>query len=79
MKISVHVDGGRAEGLACADPGARTPIGMSGKVEDLIIMVPHFPALGSRRASCAFNNSHLCVLSIAMLKQCILCVAFLFV
>ena len=22
--------GGRAEGLACADPGARTPIGMSG-------------------------------------------------
>ena len=23
-------DGGRAEGLACADPGARTPIGSSG-------------------------------------------------
>jgi hypothetical protein len=23
--------GGRAEGLACADPGARTPIGASGK------------------------------------------------
>ena len=22
--------GGRAEGLACADPGARTPIGVSG-------------------------------------------------
>jgi hypothetical protein len=22
--------GGRAEGLACADPGARTPIGASG-------------------------------------------------
>ena len=22
--------GGRVEGLACADPGARTPIGMSG-------------------------------------------------
>ena len=24
--------GGRAEGLACADPGARTPIGVSGIV-----------------------------------------------
>ena len=24
--------GGRAEGLACADPGARTPIGASGNV-----------------------------------------------
>ena len=26
-KISAHVNGGRAEGLACADPVARTPIG----------------------------------------------------
>ena len=26
-KISAHVDGGRAEGLACADPIARIPIG----------------------------------------------------
>ena len=25
--------GGRAEGLACADPGARTPIGASGNFE----------------------------------------------
>ena len=25
LKKSAHVDGGRAEGLACADPGARTP------------------------------------------------------
>ena len=24
-KISAHVDGDRAEGLACADPGAMTP------------------------------------------------------
>ena len=24
--------GGRAEGLACADPGARTPIGVSGNL-----------------------------------------------
>ena len=28
--ISTYVDGGRAEGLAFADPGARTPIGVSG-------------------------------------------------
>ena len=26
----VMLMGGRAEGLACADPGARTPIGVSG-------------------------------------------------
>jgi hypothetical protein len=27
--------GGRAEGLACADPGARTPIGASGNCHHL--------------------------------------------
>ena len=27
---AASVDGGRAEGLACADPGTRTPIGDSG-------------------------------------------------
>ena len=26
--------GGRAEGLVCADPGARTPIGASGNFDD---------------------------------------------
>ena len=29
-KFSLMSMGGRAEGLACADPGARTPIGTSG-------------------------------------------------
>ena len=29
-KIPLVSMGGRAEGLACADPGARTPIGTSG-------------------------------------------------
>ena len=29
-KFSLVPMGGRAEGLACADPGARTPIGASG-------------------------------------------------
>ena len=29
-KFSLVSMGGRAEGLACADPGARTPIGSSG-------------------------------------------------
>ena len=32
--MSAHADGGpmggQAEGLACADPGARTPIGVNG-------------------------------------------------
>ena len=31
FKVSEQLSmGGRAEGLECADPGARTPIGMSG-------------------------------------------------
>jgi hypothetical protein len=36
--------GGRAEGLACADPGARTPIGASGNFEDVILLgtIPWF-------------------------------------
>ena len=29
-KFPLVLMGGRAEGLACADPGARTPIGASG-------------------------------------------------
>ena len=29
-EISAHVNGGPKEGLACADPGARTPIGVRG-------------------------------------------------
>jgi hypothetical protein len=29
-KFPLMLMGGRAEGLACADPGARTPIGVSG-------------------------------------------------
>jgi hypothetical protein len=29
-KCPLVLTGGRAEGLACADPGARTPIGASG-------------------------------------------------
>ena len=29
-KFSLVSMGGRADGLACADPGVRTPIGMSG-------------------------------------------------
>ena len=28
--------GGRAEGLACADPGARTPIGASGNLKAVV-------------------------------------------
>ena len=29
-KFALVLMGGRAEGLACTDPGARTPIGVSG-------------------------------------------------
>ena len=31
--MTASVDGARAEGLACADPGARTPIGASGNFD----------------------------------------------
>ena len=31
-KFPLVLMGGRAEGLACADPGARTPIGASGNL-----------------------------------------------
>ena len=36
--------GGRAEGLACADPGARTPIGASGNfsIINLLFLPPLF-------------------------------------
>ena len=36
-KFPLVLMGGRAEGLACADTGARTPIGASGNVGYLII------------------------------------------
>ena len=32
------VDGGRAEGLACADPGARTPNGASGNIINILLI-----------------------------------------
>ena len=32
-KVPLVSMGGRAEGLTCADPGARTPIGASGIIE----------------------------------------------
>ena len=32
--------GGRAEGLACTDPGAMTPIGASGNLRKLLLISP---------------------------------------
>ena len=34
--------GGRAEGLACADPVARTPIGASGNFQAIPTILKHF-------------------------------------
>jgi hypothetical protein len=48
-KISASVDGGRAEGLACADPRARSPIGASG----IYISFPAF-ILGLGNTKCGF-------------------------
>ena len=33
--------GGRAEGLACADPGARTPIGASGNLDYFVTIAEY--------------------------------------
>jgi hypothetical protein len=41
--------GGRAEGLACADPGARTPIGASGNFLHLAFI---------NYLKCSFNLDH---------------------
>ena len=43
--------GGRAEGLACADPGARTPIGASGILFSSLHTVVQNPRRGCRRVS----------------------------
>ena len=34
--FGAYFRGGRAEGLACADPGARTPIGVSGNLSSVL-------------------------------------------
>ena len=35
--VSLMSRGGPAEGLACADPGARTPIGASGNLRNHVL------------------------------------------
>jgi hypothetical protein len=37
VKFPLVSMGGRAEGLACTDPGARTPIGASGNLSNPVI------------------------------------------
>ena len=41
-KIPLVPMGGRAEGPACADTGARTPIGVSGIVHEFLIIYQSF-------------------------------------
>ena len=43
QQISAHVDGGQAVGLACSDPVAMTPIGVSGKFPQLFTSISHEP------------------------------------
>ena len=50
-KCSLMLMGGRAEGLACADPGARTPIGVSGNYID-------FTVIFSNHICCSCINRH---------------------
>ena len=44
-KISASVNGGRAERLACADPGARAPIGASGDFCLVIVSILPTPKI----------------------------------
>jgi hypothetical protein len=37
-KFTLVSMGGRAEGLACSDPGARTPIGASGIFSSILVV-----------------------------------------
>ena len=54
--------GGRAEGFACADPGARTPIGPSGNfyfivvvLLDTVVIIPEAVVVGFQIFACAPN------------------------
>jgi hypothetical protein len=44
VKFPLVSMGGRAVGLACADPGARTPIGASGNFKILFPHILEFPS-----------------------------------
>ena len=37
-KFSLMSMGGQVDGLACADPGARTPFGVTGNLVDLLVI-----------------------------------------
>ena len=47
-KFPLVLMGGRAEGLVCADPGARTPIGASGNFDGCFLANP-WPKYGKRK------------------------------
>ena len=55
--------GGRAEGLACAEPGARTPIGMSGTLVILLWC----------RIYCNMIQYNLCITHLTVLRKLKLC------
>ena len=46
-KFLLVLMGGRAEGLACADPGARPPIGASGNSSCFVVFIPGKVSLAS--------------------------------
>ena len=50
LQISAHDDrGGRAEGLACTDTGARTPMSSSGIVDFVVLYVNKLQLLNINR------------------------------
>ena len=51
VKFLLESMGGRAEGLACVDPGARTPIGASGNFQ---VVINHLPP-----GRCALDQNNL--------------------
>ena len=48
--------GGRAEGLACADPEARTPIGASGNLDCFVLVYFNFSIISSNQTLTVNNE-----------------------
>ena len=59
-KFSLMSMGGRAQGLACADPGARTPIGVSGILLSSQHLVPFLQSAIQSVLLCTSILSHFC-------------------
>ena len=63
--------GGRAEGLACADPGARTPIGSSGIFHMCLLFPLSFSCFLYWQLHNATENNFNAIISINSFQNCL--------